>query len=637
MLAPNGSSIFIYGYNNGLRIVWRGGKSFLASPRRKSVHGGGQTESATKIPNNDDSIMIIDSDEEEPAQATPSDQGKVEYEIFEDEEVEIEPSRPYEPILRYVDISLGTKALKLAVPSVLPEKARSHNYVVPPILNTSMVLSVVGADSKLRVISLPLSPPHPSTKTADLAIHTLTFDATVSHNEIPEGVSMTFASDLASQNVDSGLRRSQQPSTDETNIRWNLLVATHATEASGTLLIYHIPVVRGAKDVYTISSKDTSPPERHFLPAPAKTIKFNPSPYPAARHTHLLVSFACGYVKILTCAPALNANKDASSGSVRSTGGQWLLTLYPGFEQQADARGRRKTIVDAAWVLSGRAVMVLLSDGEWGVWDVEGAGPGSEPGPLVGQASSHGVTGGSLTAYAISGRIFSGTKGTNNVSTTSKEGVSEQRGKFAPMTPSSRRVREDTLFKGGQPLAASSSQGQICVSQTSSSRAVFAEESILIRHGDQIATIPSLLSLWRSSVKTTGTFDASHRCRVSPLVGINLYGERLTGLTHVLLPPRADINEDEQQEYELLITAEHRLIVLSRDLTPNPPAAAPMEAANEPETTDTNLEKDQFMLNQGQLDVDGMSRVLTSMSGVLPPAVQSNGFRSPIKRARVFS
>jgi hypothetical protein len=581
--------------------------------------------------------MIIDSDDEEPAPAS-SNQDNIEYEVFEEEEVEVEPSRPYEPIIRHVDIALGTRVLKVAVPSLLPEKARSLGYTVPPILTTSIVLSVACADSKLRVISLPLAPPHPSTKVSDLKIQTLALAATISHNEIPKGVSITFTCETDEKYEDLGRSRSQQVPQGLSG-QWSLLVATHAAEASGTLLVYSIPIGQAANGSYTLPTKDIQPPQKHLLPASARTISFNPSSYPSARHAHLLVTFPDGYVKILVCSTSSKDSKDASADEKAERGGKWLLTLYSGFEQSPSALGRRKMIVDAAWVLSGKAVMVLLSDGEWGVWDIEGAGPGSEPGPLVGQSSIHGITGGSLTAYSVSGRILGGPQAINKSQTAASEGQLEQRGKFAPMTPSSRRVREDTLFKGAQPVATPSTDGEISVVQINSSRTAMPEESILIRHGDQIAIIPSLLSLWRNSVKATGTFDASNRSRVSPLAGISLYGERLTGLAHLPSPFREETDNGDQQEYEILVAAEHRLIILGRDLS-TAITAAPKRAVGHL-TSQPSAETDQLMLSQGQLDVDGMSRVLTTMSGALQPSLQptlhANGFKSPIKRARIFS
>jgi hypothetical protein len=559
VLAPNGSTIIVYGYDNGIRIVWRGGRPFLPSPIPKESQNESPVAKPSKAQDNDDSIMIIDSDDDEPTPAPSHTQQAVEFEVFENQETEIDPSHPYEPVIRYVDIHLGSKALDLAVPSLLPEKARSLGYNVPPVLTESIVVTAVCADSKLRVVTLPLSPPHPSSKNSDLNIQTTALDATVSHNEIPKGVSLTFTRE--NDNEGNAIRKRQrQHRIDAETGNWELLVATHAAEASGTLLLYRIPIGQDN----TIAAKDARLVQTHYLPAPAKTISFNPFSYPSTRHSNLLVSFPDGYVKILGCLQYSDEGRRISDDDTPEPDGKWLITLYAGFEQSPKDLGRRKTIVDASWVLSGRAIMVLLADGEWGVWDVEGAGPGSEPGPLVGQSSVRGVSGGSLTAFSVSGRIVGGPQ--SNKSQGASNAVPEQRTKFAPMTPSTRRVREDILFRGAQTPTAPSLHGEISVVQTNSSRAVLPEESILIRHGDQIATIPSLLSLWRSTVKLSGTIEASNRSRVSTLGAVSLLGEKLTGVAHLPAATRAERNAD-KQEYDILITAEHRLIILAPKLS----------------------------------------------------------------------
>jgi hypothetical protein len=459
-----------------------------------------------------------------------------------------------------VDVHLGSKALDLAVPSLLPEKARSLGYNVPPVLTKSIVITAVCADSKLRVVTLPLSPPHPSLKTTDQDIQTITLDATVSQNEIPKGVSITFTrvNDNEGDAILTRQRQKQSQRVDTETGKWELLVATHAAEASGTLLLYRIPVGQD----YTIAAKDARLVQTHYLPAPATTISFNPFSS-STRHSNLLVSFPDGYVKILCCLQYSDEGRRINDDDAPEPDGKWLITLYAGFEQSPKDLGRRKTIVDASWVLSGRAVMVLLADGEWGVWDVEGAGPGSEPGPLIGQSSVRGVSGGSLTAFSVSGRIVGGPQSTKSQG--ASNGVPEQRTKFAPMTPSTRRVREDILFRGAQTPTAPSLRGEISVVQTNLSRAALPEESILIRHGDQIATIPSLLSLWRSTVKLSGTLEASNRSRLSTVGAVSLLGERLTGVANLPAATRPERNGD-KQEYDILITAEHRLIILAPKL-----------------------------------------------------------------------
>ncbi|EDN03408.1 predicted protein [Histoplasma mississippiense (nom. inval.)] len=66
-----------------------------------------------------------------------------------------------------------------------------------------------------------------------------------------------------------------------------------------------------------------------------------------------------------------------SDTDLKEADGAWLITLSPEFCRNPVGIPQRKTVVDAAWVLGGKAIMVLLSDGSWGIWDPEGAGPRS--------------------------------------------------------------------------------------------------------------------------------------------------------------------------------------------------------------------------------------------------------------------
>src|ERR1700716_3755192 len=82
--SPNGSSIIIYGHDNGVRIIWRGGKRF----KQPSTS---EDKSKTNGANNND-VMIIDSDDERPGSHAPLFEDKLE---FEDDHEEIDPSMPY--------------------------------------------------------------------------------------------------------------------------------------------------------------------------------------------------------------------------------------------------------------------------------------------------------------------------------------------------------------------------------------------------------------------------------------------------------------------------------------------------------------------------------------------------------------
>lgn len=556
--------------------------------------------------------MIIDSDDEspEPPKEEPSYQ-------FETEESEIDPAYPFEQILRQIDVPLGSRVLDVAVPRVLPDTARSPLEPFPPVLTKNIIVAAVCADFSTRVVTLPLAPPHPET---DAQTQTLLISGGVSHQEIPRGVSITFTCQ------EEELGRSRSTARRDAGERWDLLVATHSAEASGLLLLHQIPIT----EEYQLSEADIES-KRRRLPYPARSIAFNPSSYPSARHSTLLVAFHSGCVKIYSC---FTVKRRSRKGEEAETEGKWLISLYPGFDQSPSG-GTRKTVVDAEWVLGGRAVMVLLADGEWGVWDIEGAGPGSMKGPLERQSSIQGVSGGSLTAYSVSGKIL------RLPETKSDTGISE-RPKFAPMTPSTKRVREDNLLKGSGGSPSTSLCGQISVLQTNSSRDALPEESILIRHGNQSAVIPSLLSLWRNAVKSTGTIDSSNRCRLSTIQDINLMGETFKAIEHI---PAATRHTRTNPNFDILITTEHRIILLTPIL--NDPVKTNSDfhrsllTQNEKTSAQSQTHTDQLRLQKGELDVRGMDRVLNGMARAAAAGGGPSGSQrvsmSPTKRARVFT
>ncbi|KAJ9191753.1 hypothetical protein DTO166G4_686 [Paecilomyces variotii] len=625
-LSPNGSSIIIYGYENGLKVIWRGGKHF------KPIQDASSTEQDKKTdgPAKDDAVMIIDSDEEETPEPPRDESSKV---AFEETEAEIDPSRPFKEILRHVDIPLGSAVLSLAVPRCLPEGARSPLDPLPPVLSKRIVVAATCADMSTRIITLPLVPPHVSNADPSTwGLQILSISGLSSHQEIPRGVALTFTcqedgesqSDGSASNPRTSSRRESESGSGG---RWDLLLATHSAEASGTLLVYRIPVIEQSNQTekdYLLSESHLHPVQRRYLPAPARSISFNPSPYPSQRHANLLISLDNGSVKIYSYLAASSTSPGGRRGShddldFTDPEGRWLMTLYPGFEPSSTGFTSRKTILDAQWVLRGRAVMVLLANGEWGVWDIEGAGPGSQQGPLRYQSSVQGVTGGSLTLFAVSGRVVATPEGNKSPASHS---VSEQRSKFAPMTPSTKRLREDTLFKGSSSPSQPSLYGGISVIQTSPSRDTAPDESILIQHGNNSAIIPNLLALWRNHVKTTGTFDSLERCKMTPVSGVNLLGEKLNSVDH--LPTSHSARETGRREFDILMAAEHQIIIVAQELKePN----GKLEPKHSHADSRSSIEADRLMLDKGELGVEGMDRILTGMA--------NRG--SPLKRARLFT
>ena len=555
--------------------------------------------------------MIIDSDEEDVPEAAPA-QEEPSYDFVSDES-EVDPAFSFESILRQVDIPLGSRVLDLAIPRVLPEEARSPLDPFPPIAKNTIVIAAVCSDFSTHVVTLPLIPPHPTqTDPQSWHIQSLTINGGVTHQDIPRGVSLTFTC----QDTEDDQERRKSRSRAGASGKWDLLVATHSAEGPGVLLLHRLPICEESNGFYHIVEEDLIS-QRRLLPSPAQTIVFNPSTYPSTRHSHLLVAFHSGCVKIYSCFSVKKTPKTARRASNANeehetidTEGRWLISLYPGFEQSPKGLPRRKTIIDADWVLGGRAVMVLLVDGEWGVWDIEGAGPGAAKGPLHRQTTVQGVTGGSLTAYAVSGRIATPLSNTHS--------EIENRPRFAPMTPSTKRVREDTLLKGSMTELTPSLRGQISVLQMNSSQEAIPDESILFRHGRQSAMIPSLISLWRNAVRASGTLDASNRCRVTPFQDVNLMGENCQAISHLPAPLRRS-RAVERQPFDVLVAAEHQIMILAPRLTESAEESTSTHGAQQEATAN-----DQMMLQRGELDVEGMGRLL-------------NGMNSPIKRTRIFA
>jgi hypothetical protein len=173
--------------------------------------------------------------------------------------------------------------------------------------------------------------------------------------------------------------------------------------------------------------------------------------------------------------------------------------------------------------------------------------------------------------------------------------------------------------------ASPSLRGQISVCQTNVSHEL-PDESILLRHGQHSAVIPSLLSLWRNAVKATGTFDASNRCRVTPFQVVNLMGENFQALGHLPAPARRSRGA-EPQKFDILVAAEHQIVILAPRLVESDEVAT----TTKPEV---EAEADQMMLRRGELDVEGMGRLLNGMaSGTGSLRVGT----SPVKRARIFT
>ena len=594
----------MYGHEQGLRILWRGGRHFKSHATEKHEKTAGKANGASK-----EAVIISDDENEQAVDAEWLDEDAA---LFEENGVEYNPEAPYEPIVQVLDLALGVGVLHLAFPALSPHL---HPGSHPQILQKKIVCAFACADSSIRVLSISLMPPSPQ-KLHNVALKQTVNNLTAgksefgermiilangtTHQSIPRGVSVTLTADSSEgetsvvPEVDSMSRgvltqrkgsrsRSRSQPKDQ---NWDLLVASHSADLTGLLLVHRISLVSGVQ----LSSTLHVPWRVQRLAAPAVALGFSSALHPAPQHCRLLLAEERGAVRIFDCLPQ-------SAGAQ----GSWLLSLYTEFDTSSSLAPQRKSVLDAHWIFGGKAILVLQQDGKWSVWDVENAGP--KPRDAV-KTQQH-------PDFSTEGWISDSLKSKPlHTSTSAKD---DSRSRLAPMTPGTRKMRQNALFAPPSPQASGLSRGGISVC-TNADGARPEADSVLLWHDTTLIVIRDFYQHWQSKVRGSGNLF-SNGTQTGPKVfsNIQLGGEACCQVS--LFPTKRD------HEPEVLVTGERRLLIVTSPLeTPQSPAAVPPR----PLVSIT----DQQLLAQGDLDLHGMDRVLAHMS---------NSHNNPTLRSRTYS
>ncbi|EXJ94670.1 hypothetical protein A1O1_03067 [Capronia coronata CBS 617.96] len=617
--SSNGSTVIIYGHERGLRLVWYGGRSFKP-PRQHAppakVNGAAKSDA-----------MVIDLDDDDDDEEPAAKHEQVPPAEFEEYEDEVDPSAPYGDVLRYIDIPLGTAVLRLATPHVPKDVAQAPTGSWPSIFLDRIVVAVASPDSAIHVISAPLDPPSPEVKdVSKLDIQTYRIFGPNSHPDFISDIAITHTKAVPDDTEDEAQLRpkTEQSSTDPDAAGWLLLVASVSCTGSGLLLVHQIPLQSDNR--LPAKTKRAHPIRRQYLPFSAMSAKlaFNTCPYPAERHSTLLITLpAASCVKLYQIFPTYTRERRGSTATIDTVSsnrsarsavggrGKFLITFLPSFNQDDDEIlvPRRKRVLDAQWIAGGRAVIALLEDGEWGIWDLEAVGPTSNSAGsnlIRGQGNISGIQGGSLTAFATRSNIF---QTAERKQKPINAGTQPATGSLVPMTPSTRKTRSESLFHG-QPgtdnskVARPSSQpgrGSICVEDRLSNRG--RDESVMINYADGIVYMPSILSFWKSEAKPTR------------LPAVRYGGQQLRSIGLVPKSDNTD-NSDSPGLFGLassipnfLVQTDHRLILSLNPL----PEVSTSDAATQTPADPAPQTTYQALLAVGDLDVDGMDRILEDM------------------------
>jgi hypothetical protein len=609
--APNGSTIILYGNETGVGIIWRGGR-----PLKKAAAPLKQPAKPAKVNGtNNDAIMIIDSDDDEPPKAAP--QQAVPEAEFEDEE-ELDPDQPYPSIIQQVRLCLNTEVLHIAVSQIPTVSSLRPAETIPPIFSKRMVFSVVCADSTVRVITMPLNPPSHGAKEKPLSAKSLFGEEIVKvhgHQGIAKGITMTWTAkseprarkdepeddmdvdDEGDTTATPGRRRRKQQSRSRSrqgaDEGYDLLVASHSTELGGLLKIWRFGLSEASLNV----AHPVAPYKTLTLRHAASRIAFSTAQYPKRRHSQLLIADLAGTARIYDPFAPVSRKRHVSGSS--SEPGCFLATFRSTFEAvkahayTPEIIAARKAIVDAAWTSDGHHILALLTDGEWGLWDVDRSGPSISTDP---------------SAFSLRGYVGTSEKDSSANSVTSPKKLA--RSLLAPMTPNTRRRKEETLFQGSSSSSTTAVRGGISVASLASSSGAAPEDSVLIWYGSEMYRIPDLAKFWaRTASANAGNSLPSPG--LTQIQDVSLFGECITSISQFDTTSQASRLAVPR---DTLISAEHRLIVttsttkaLGRDLN--------AEFAQEHAEIEAARKTDQALLSQGELDLGGMDRLLDGMEG----------------------
>ena len=606
--ASNGSSIVVCGHDQGVSILWRGGRPLkpFKQPERSPPKPKKSNSSA---------ILLLDSDDDQPPPPPKPKSAPTQAPEFEDEEEEFDSRRPYPPIIQQLDLPLGIAVLHASYPE-LPSRDATNFQYLPKLLQEKLVVAMTCADNTVRLLMLPLDPPpHQLKAKAKMAENVLkafpgngfwgedvlTLGGSYKHRTLPKGVSLALAPQVVQESIEEEeeddvhqpskpfRRRSSSAKgpASSTEIRgsglWDLLIASHSQDVTGLLLIHRVPVSND-KPTIDLGSNDHDLIWRtEHLHGPAVTVQlYVPSQSCEKPVPRLLVAEASGPVRILDAYTEQNPDR-----------GSWRLTLYPNMETTQNGVPSVRAIIDAKWILAGRAIAVTFSDGEWGVWHL---GPKST------------ICGGMPSKFTLNGWISDSLEAASD---TSKKSTGRFPSKLAPMTPGTRKQKQDTLFSEAsstpRPKVPSTSGGIVVYHRSRPSSGKELDEVVTIWHGNRMMIIPSIRGYWHTRVEGGGSLfasDVSSQSRSFSNAGLP------GGLGHCVT--LGFDGKSGSRQPEIIVISGGCLTILTRPLIE--------------EKTLPLVIRDQQLLKRGELGLDGVERILSdmpdnsidSMNGVVP-------------------
>lgn len=522
----NGSTLILYGHDQGIKVLYRGG-------RRPQHSSSTQTH-------------------------------------YEDEEDETDPDTPYSNIIQELDLSLGSTVLHIATPS-LPSQASQR----PAIAKDHAIVAVHTADRNISVLRIPLAP-HSPTDSRDVT-------ETILDQKLDMPVGKTMVNDISikiSTKFHSGI--SQMQTEPETTI----CVAA----VSDVLRLWRLPT--SGDEIF----EGETTFQKLALPSKATKISYHPSTGSAKA---LIVDMQRSVRIYDPSAPKDPNLRPSSRDSMSIDGdevGKWVMTFqapFHAFSQDHPAVPARKAILDAKWILGGRAILALLQDGEWGVWDASGAAQNNKS---VGEFTLHGFLGSAAAAApAESGK------------------QRRSSSKLAPMTPNTRKTKSQNFFSGASKAPGAVSKGGICVAGNDTLTGQ-TDESVMLWYDGEVYTIPNVQQFWQRSLNVSSSGVGSlYAPGLSHIPDVNMMNENITSISQFSAKSSSSGLGQMNTPRDFLVSAEHRFVI-HQATRPPVPSKGLFEKVAATAASAAPSDRDQRMLDAGELDVGGMDRMLDSMA-----------------------
>lgn len=349
--SPRGADIIISGYDDGLHILWRGGRPLSTASRTVTERVNDLSGTRTQHTEWNHPISIHKS----PVTEDIPDKDKPRYEA---EDEELDEDEPYPSFAQELKLSFGSPVLHLALPNIpQPSTTLQSRAQLPLLVKQRIVLAVACADASLRLITLPLTPPSASAKrNGRLGAQICDLSPSSSSSAMARDVALTWtnSSSLPAAEDQMDLDKPQQEASSANHEKLDLLVASSTSAHLETLTFYRIPIafndLTGGKIPNSVNPFHAVP-----LSSLSQCLRFSTAQYPSRQHSRLLIADVKGTLKIYD--PLATKGRPSSRGTDASAEpGAWISAFNTAFQMPKGATSnypglaQRRKIVDVAWV-----------------------------------------------------------------------------------------------------------------------------------------------------------------------------------------------------------------------------------------------------------------------------------------------